>query len=109
MAIPIRLDVGPGSENIPDKYQDKLFDLSYNGIEIMPKDLETFPMPWDAAAVIEGDNFILEGGAGPSGFGKASVEIPLRNVKQYLEISIVANDEEAETFLTELFANYGWL
>lgn len=109
MAIPMKLDIGPGAKNIPVKVQDRMLELSYNGIEIMPKDLETFPMPWDAVAIIEGDKFILEGGAGPSGVGRARTEIPVNRVNQFLEISITANDEESARELEQIFLDASWL
>lgn len=105
----IKLEVDSNTKNIPEDFQDELYVITGNGIEVMPKDLEEFPMPWDAEAIIEGSNLILVGHVGPSGFGKARAELPLNSVSQYLEFSVYAENEDNEQRLIEIFEEYGWL
>jgi hypothetical protein len=85
-----KLIVTPQSKTIDDDaLLEDIYQLSYNGVTIMSKDQnDGFPMPWDADFGIEGDNLVLEGGAGPSGFGHCITKVPISRANNIIDIEI---------------------
>lgn len=106
----IKINITTESENLPLELDSKLYDLSYNGIEVMPKG-DDFPMPWDAGVYIEDGMFVIDGDLGQQGShrGFAKVGLPLETVNKYLDIEINPNDEESEAEIKEILEKYGWL
>ena len=82
------------SKSISVKDMDVLFDEG-NGIEIYPKGEDT-PTPWDAEITIKGSNLVLTGHAGPSGFGKCVVEVPISKANDVYEFEIMDGEATRE-------------
>lgn len=106
MASFIKLNINTSSEDISEQDYTRLEDLTYNGIELLPKN-EDFPMPWDASCYIEGGNFVVEGAPGPGrSVGKATVSIPLNSVDKYMEVNVYTDHEEE---VRDILDKYYWL
>lgn len=65
---------------------------------------DDFPMPWDAAIDILEGKLMLTGHAGPSGYGSAQTEIPLKDATKYVSIEI---DDEITPELTAAMVDAG--
>lgn len=65
---------------------------------------DDFPMPWDADINILGGKLMLTGHAGPSGYGSAQTEIPLKDATKYVSIEI---DDEITSELTAAMVDAG--
>jgi len=85
---------------------DKLFDISINGPMIYAKQ-DDAPTPYDAGILIKGDNFVLEGSAGPSGFGSAVVSVPKGSASNVWNIELELNDEDSKLVLDKLLTGTG--
>lgn len=96
------------SKDITDEVDDRLYDLTYNGIMIYSDD-ESFPIPWDAGVYVEGSDLVLSGGAGPGGYGRCVVKVPVDRLPKSLKIFVEPVDDEAEKELKSIFTEYGWL
>jgi len=73
----------------------------YPDLGIRPsKEHEDFPeyqfIPWDCGIDIEGDDLVLEGGAGESGYGFVSVRIPKKDQKHCYRITLSCEEENME-------------
>ena len=90
------------------KDYDQLYDLSYNGPMISPKD-EMTPSAWDAGFEIKGNNFIIQGGVDSNGFGNVEITLPKKSVKDYYEILIQPRSQEDYDAITEILSKYGWI
>lgn len=95
-----------------DDYQN-LIDLSHNGIIHNPglvgdrDTIDEIPMPWDAGIEIKGDKLIISGSAGPSGWGKVTVEVPKKDITRYnYDFIIEPRGDEAEKKIIEILAKY---
>ena len=65
---------------------------------------DDFPMPWDADIDILEGKLMLTGHAGPSGYGSAQTEIPLKDAAKYVSIEI---DDEITPELTAAMVDAG--
>lgn len=96
------------SKELPPKVDDRVLDLTDNGVMVYSTD-ESFPIPWDAVVYVEGNDLVLEGGAGPSGYGRAIVKVPVDRLPSSLKIYVQAFNRESEKELKSIFTEYGWL
>lgn len=97
-----RLIPGPNAASFNDEMYDKLFD--YMGGNIRAYDEEQTPIPWDCDVIIKDGKFILDGGVGPSGFGRCRCEVPLKDAGKtyFLELHDVDPDD------VQYFKDAGW-
>lgn len=90
---------------LPEDLEDYVLGL----INIYKKD-EEFPIPWDAGFGIEDNNFVIEGGAGPNGFGYCRVEVPKSEANSVYDIEIFLSHESPKTRrVIDDLAKYGWI
>ncbi len=85
------------AKELPDDLWKIIFDGTHNGIETYPLDAEV-PGVWDTCPYIEGDNLIMEGGFGPSGYGSVRIKIPKKDAKENYQFSVWVNEEEIEAW-----------
>lgn len=68
------------------------WEASHNGIEIYPLDDET-PCAWDAGVDIQGDDLVISGGFGPSGYGSVVIKFPKKDASRYYSFDVwIKND-----------------
>jgi len=117
-----KLTITDKAKTLPDAMWDRLFDLTYNGIEIEP-DCETdcIPMPWDAMFSIEraGDqvNIVIVGGVGSRDYGYCEVRVPITQdcykfsmmMRETAELSAGETFEEACEKLIEDLTKLGYI
>ena len=62
-------------------FSGELFaDLCLNGLMVRPKhEEEGAPCPWDAGVEVTRTEIRIEGGVGPSGYGRCSVTVPKKS------------------------------
>lgn len=96
-----------GSEKIPDKLLNRIYDNSYNGLMLdaeLAMDSEA-PVAWDAGFTIDGKNLKISGSVGASGYGQVSITVPLPRTKKdamYRFLLEYSNEEESIEDVTEL-------
>jgi hypothetical protein len=100
----LKLDVSKMTSNFNPDDWDKIYQLAFNGIEINAEDS---PCPWDAGLKVEGDNIVLFGGAGPSGWGRCEVIVPKTTIMGAYEFSITAKGKVEERELIKILSNVG--
>lgn len=106
----IELTLTSQSTDLRDEEYDKLFDLTYNGIEIYPKQ-DGLAIPWDASLSIEGSNVVMDGyvAAGGPSAGTSVAKIPLNKVMNLIGFSVDVEDEEDEVEVRQIFSEHNWL
>lgn len=104
----LNLDISNNTKNISREDNDKLFDLTYNGIEIVPL-RDDVPTPWDALLEIDGNYAILTGDFGQQGTHDGSVicRLPINKFNNYYEIGISLDDENYDE-VKAILDKYGW-
>lgn len=107
------LNISDSSKDLGGSNYSKLYDLTYNGIEMYPKS-DDVPFAWDATCEISGGNFIITGDLGQQGnhSGEIKITLPLSEVSKYYELSVYPSDPDAIEELEELeeiLVSHGWL
>ena len=64
------------AQELPDEVYSLIWEVTFNGICIDTVNDYPYPLPWDAGVSIKGEDLVLSGGAGESGFGSCVVKIP---------------------------------
>ena len=75
------------------------FDFTHYEIRLNPHLGNQFPMPWDAGFDINKEGLIIEGSAGPCGFGRAEVVL---DQEDYLRISEAEENEKPFWILVDM-------
>lgn len=86
------------------KLDHDLYDEMIDAELIITPVSDDFPMPWDADIDILDGRLMLTGHAGPSGYGSAQTEIPLKDATKYVSIEI---DDEITPELTAAMVDAG--
>jgi len=100
------------SAQTPD--YDMLSDSTCNGLicDNAAMLMDEIPnMLWDANVLIEGSNLVIEGSAGPSGFGSACVKVPLARLEEIFPNRFwfyIEPNEHTEFALKAYFKAIGW-
>lgn len=79
------------AKTIPEDVIGELYEHTFNGILIQVKEDSESPMAWDAGfEVAPNPNgqplLVIDGGAGPSGYGRCHIEVPLLDSPYLLSI-----------------------
>ena len=80
------------ADEIPTELYERLVFEGSLDIRAADED-EAFPMPWDADLTVETGKplephvLVLNGGAGPSGFGSCQTKIPMKHAASVLTIT----------------------
>lgn len=89
-----RVDFTPDSQDIPQELLDQLYENTYNG-PLLEFVNEEDPSAWDAGFSIEVDEkgevtrksggklLVIHGSAGPSGYGRVKIEVPLKDTSYH--------------------------
>ena len=95
------------SKDLSEKAIERLMDITLNGVNIEPA-RDSVPAAWDASFSIEKGNFIVHGAFAPSGFGKVTIELPLKAVDGFYAISCDVEEDNVEEVL-EIFSSSDWV
>lgn len=94
---------------LPDHLYFDAYDVSLNGI-IIEANNDEIPMAYDAGINIKGDNLVISGGFGPSGYGRVEISLPKKDVMGHYTIYIEKLREKEEEFKewAEEMKKYNW-
>lgn len=87
------------------KLDHNLYDEMIDAELIITPVSDDFPMPWDADIDILDGKLMLTGHAGPSGYGSAQTEIPLKDTAKYITIEV--NEDEITPEFTAAMVDAG--
>lgn len=83
--------------------QGDFFNFCPNGLEVQEiEPVESFPLPWDVGVSVAGQDLLLSGGAGPSGWGQAQVRFPLKDASRTLMFSMACEGPMPEGIRQQL-------
>ncbi len=75
-------------------YTGSLYDTTWNGIlvESREQNEDAAPVPWDAGVSIDGENLVISGGLGASGYGSCEVRLPKKDANEVYRIYVEAKE-----------------
>lgn len=97
-----QLILSPDAKMPSDELMEFLYDCD---LAVLENDI--VPIPWDSDIQIEGSNLRLVGTAGPSGYGKCILEVPLEIATKVINIRIYLRGNESSEKMNEL-SELGW-
>lgn len=106
------MNITDNSTSISDSDYDRLYDITHNGLMIMPKN-DDVPFAWDAVVEsITNGNMIITGDFGQQGThdGKVEITLPLSKVNNYYKLYVeVIDDTDAAEEVEKIFTDAKWL
>ena len=90
-------------ESLPECWKQQLETLMGDSVYVeelySPRDTDdSLPIPWDGFLWREGDEIVLEGGAGPHGYGYAKSKFPRKNIDKVLMYEVRVETEYEQDF-----------
>lgn len=66
-------------------------------------------MPWDADFQIVDGKFFIYGHVGPSGIGTVSISLPIKEIENYYNLSVIIKDMDLNFIkLYKIFKTFGY-
>lgn len=101
----LKIIVKENSKRMNSEVYNSLFDHSYNGIMISPKDAGSAPVAWDCGFEIEGNNVIISGGVGSSGYGSVTIKFPKKDFNDLYDVIIEPRNVDDVVYIKNMLSD----